>query len=220
MRLLLLEDDFLIGDGLCQGLAIHGFTVDWFKTVTSALSAIKENQYEICLLDLGLPDQDGLVLMAALRRKPYASIPIIALTARDTKQDKIHTLNAGADDYVTKPFDLDELVARMRAQLRRSSQEQDVLLQFGKISLDPIAKQVTLNSVPIILANKEYILIYDLLRHKNHIRSRAQLEQSLYVFDDDTQSNTIEVYIHNLRRKLGSDAIKTIRGMGYTIGDV
>lgn len=220
MRLLLLEDDFLIGDGLCQGLSIHGFTVDWFKTVTSALSAIKENQYEICLLDLGLPDQDGLVLMTALRRKPYASIPIIALTARDTKQDKIHTLNAGADDYVTKPFDLDELVARMRAQLRRSSQEQDVLLQFGNISLDPIAKQVTLNSVPIILANKEYILIYDLLRHKNHIRSRAQLEQSLYVFDDDTQSNTIEVYIHNLRRKLGSDAIKTIRGMGYTIGDV
>jgi DNA-binding response OmpR family regulator len=169
------------------------------------------------VLDLGLPRRDGLSLLKELRARG-SKLPVLILTARDTSEDKVAGLDAGADDYLTKPFDLPELQARLRALVRRASGSAGPVLQHAGIALDPAAKHVSLNGETISLSAREYALLYDLLSHKQHIRTRAQLEESLYAWGEEAESNTVEVYIHHLRKKLGANSIRTVRGLGYQLG--
>lgn len=218
MRILLVEDDSLLGDGLLAGLKLAEHAVDWVKDGHSAHLALQDHHYDACILDLGLPKKDGLSVLRELRARG-SSLPVIILTARDASADKIAGLDAGADDYLTKPFDLQELLARLRALVRRAAGKARPLLSHASVTLDPAAKQVTLNGQTVPLSAREYALLEDLLRHKEHIRTRAQLEESLYAWGEETGSNTVEVYIHHLRKKFGTDFIKTIRGLGYQLGE-
>lgn len=217
MRLLLVEDDELLGDGVRAGLKLADYAVDWVRDGDSARRALLDHAYDACVLDLGLPRRDGLTVLKELRGRG-SRIPVLILTARDTSGDKVAGLDAGADDYLTKPFDLPELHARMRALLRRSGGTASPLLTHEAVTLDPAAQRVTLDGQPVPLSAREYALLHDLMSHKSHIRTRAQLEESLYAWGDETGSNTVEVYIHHLRRKLGPDFIRTVRGMGYQLG--
>ena len=216
MRLLLVEDDALLGDGVRSGLSLSGYAVDWVRDGESAVSAIQAQDYDACVMDIGLPKKDGLSVLRDLRQRGK-TLPVILLTARDTREDKIAGLDSGADDYLTKPFDLEELQARLRALLRRASGSSKPLLEHGKVSLDPAAKKVLLAGEEIILSAREYALLLDLMNHKHQIRTRNQLEESLYAWGEEAGSNTVEVYIHHLRKKLGSDFIRTIRGLGYQL---
>ena len=182
-----------------------------------ALSALTTGEYAACVLDLSLPRLDGIKVLQTLRRQGN-NTPVLILTARDTRESKIEGLDAGADDYLTKPFDLPELLARIRALLRRAAGSGSVQLTYKNVSLDPVARRVSLDGLNITLSAKEYALLYDLISHQNHIRSRADLEQSLYGWGDEVESNAVEVHIHHLRKKLGGDTIKTVRGMGYVMG--
>lgn len=217
MRLLLVEDDELLGDGVRAGLKLADYAVDWVRDGDSARRALLDHAYDACVLDLGLPRRDGLTVLKELRGRG-SRIPVLILTARDTSGDKVAGLDAGADDYLAKPFDLPELHARMRALLRRSGGTAGPLLAHEAVTLDPAAQRVTLDGQPVPLSAREYALLHDLMSHKSHIRTRAQLEESLYAWGDETGSNTVEVYIHHLRRKLGPDFIRTVRGMGYRLG--
>jgi DNA-binding response OmpR family regulator len=174
--------------------------------------------YDACVLDLGLPKKDGLTLLRELRSAGNTT-PVLVLTARDTPADKIAGLDAGADDYLTKPFDLGELQARLRALIRRAAGAASPILEHAGVTLEPAAKRVSRNGEPVALSAREYALLYDLMSHKNQLRTRAQLEESLYAWGEETGSNTIEVYIHHLRKKLGTEMIRTVRGFGYQLGD-
>ena len=218
MRVLLVEDDALLGDGIRAGLRLADYAVDWVRDGESARLALLDHDYDACVLDLGLPKKDGLAVLRDLRARGNP-LPVLVLTARDTAADKIAGLDAGADDYLTKPFDLGELQARMRALLRRAAGAATPLLTHGAIALDPAARRVTLDGQPVKLSAREYALLHDLLSHRNQVRSRAQLEESLYAWGEEAESNTVEVYIHFLRKKLGADSIETVRGFGYRIGD-
>ena len=218
MRILLVEDDALLGDGIRAGLKLADYAVDWVRDGDAARLALLDHDYPACILDLGLPRRDGLSVLKDLRRNGK-QLPVLILTARDTSADKIAGLDAGADDYLTKPFDLLELQARLRALLRRAGGAATPTLAHAGVVLDPASKQVSRNGQPVTLSAREYTLLHDLLRHKAHIRSRSQLEESLYAWGEETGSNTVEVYIHNLRRKLGADFIRTVRGLGYRHGD-
>ncbi|HRF72107.1 MAG TPA: response regulator transcription factor [Accumulibacter sp.] len=218
MRILLVEDDALLGDGIRAGLKLADYAVDWVRDGDAARLALLDHDYHACILDLGLPRRDGLSVLKDLRRNGK-QLPVLILTARDTSADKIAGLDAGADDYLTKPFDLLELQARLRALLRRAGGAAAPTLAHAGVVLDPASKQVSRNGQPVSLSAREYTLLHDLLRHKAHIRSRSQLEESLYSWGEETGSNTVEVYIHNLRRKLGADFIHTVRGLGYRLGD-
>ena len=218
MRVLLVEDDALLGDGIRAGLRLADYAVDWVRDGESARLALLDHDYDACVLDLGLPKKDGLSVLRDLRARG-GSLPVLVLTARDTAADKIAGLDAGADDYLTKPFDLGELQARMRALLRRAAGAATPLLTHGAITLDPAARRVTLAGEPVRLSSREYALLHDLLTHRNQVRSRTQLEESLYAWGEEAESNTVEVYIHHLRKKLGGDAIETVRGFGYRIGE-
>ncbi|HRD92641.1 MAG TPA: response regulator transcription factor [Accumulibacter sp.] len=218
MRILLVEDDALLGDGIRAGLKLADYAVDWVRDGDAARLALLDHDYHACILDLGLPRRDGLSVLRDLRRNGK-QLPVLILTARDTSADKIAGLDAGADDYLTKPFDLLELQARLRALLRRAGGAAAPTLAHAGVVLDPASKQVSRNGQPVSLSAREYTLLHDLLRHKAHIRSRSQLEESLYSWGEETGSNTVEVYIHNLRRKLGADFIHTVRGLGYRLGD-
>ncbi len=218
MRILLVEDDALLGDGIRAGLKLADYAVDWVRDGDAARLALLDHDYHACVLDLGLPRRDGLSVLKDLRRNGK-QLPVLILTARDTSADKIAGLDAGADDYLTKPFDLLELQARLRALLRRAGGAATPTLAHAGVVLDPASKQVSRNGQPVTLSAREYTLLHDLLRHKAHIRSRSQLEESLYAWGEETGSNTVEVYIHNLRRKLGADFIRTVRGLGYRLGD-
>ena len=216
MRLLLVEDDALLGDGTRSGLSLSGYAVDWVKDGESALNAIHTHDYDACIMDIGLPKQDGLSVLRDLRQQGK-TLPVILLTARDAREDKIAGLDNGADDYLTKPFDLEELQARLRALLRRASGASKPLLEHGKVSLDPAAKRVFLAGEEITLSAREYALLLDLMNHKHQIRTRNQLEESLYAWGEEAGSNTVEVYIHHLRKKLGSEFVRTVRGLGYQL---
>lgn len=218
MRVLLAEDDALLGDGIRAGLKLADYAVDWVRDGEMAHLALRDNVYDACVLDLGLPRRDGLSVLKALRERGNA-LPVLILTARDTSTDKIAGLDSGADDYLTKPFDLAELQARLRALLRRTQAASSPTLSHGGVVLDPASKQVTAHGLPVQLSAREYALLHDLLRHRNQTRSRAQLEESLYAWGEETGSNTVEVYVHHLRKKLGTDFIRTVRGFGYKLGD-
>ncbi|EXI65008.1 MAG: Transcriptional regulatory protein QseB [Candidatus Accumulibacter adjunctus] len=218
MRVLLVEDDALLGDGVRAGLKLGGCTVDWVRDGEAARLALLDHAYQACVLDLGLPKRGGLAVLKELRERGN-QLPVLILTARDSSADKIAGLDAGADDYLTKPFDLPELQARLRALLRRAGGTATPTLEHAGVVLDPASKRVTRDGEAVSLSAREYTLLLDLLRHRNHIRTRAQLEESLYSWGEETGSNTVEVYIHHLRKKLGADFIRTVRGLGYQLGD-
>ncbi|HQR03605.1 MAG: response regulator [Proteobacteria bacterium] len=216
MRLLLVEDDALLGDGLRAGLGQAGYAVDWVRDGEAALAALKAGSFGAMVLDLGLPRRDGLSVLQALRARGDAT-PVLVLTARDTVQDRVSGLDAGADDYLIKPFDLDELAARLRALTRRAAGRAAPCVIHGGIVLDPASRQVTRDGAPVELSAREYELLALLLDHAGRVLTRAQLEQSLYGWNHGPESNAVEVHIHHLRRKLGSTLIRTLRGIGYQI---
>lgn len=216
MRLLLVEDDELLGDGVKTGLSQDGYTVDWLKDGESAEAALKTETFDLIVLDLGLPKLSGLHLLQHIRHQGIAT-PVLILTARETIEDRVKGLDSGADDYLTKPFDLDELSARIRALIRRSSGRADVTIQYRNIILDPASHSVTVDGNPIKFPRREFALLQKLLESTGHVLSREQLMQSMYGWDEDVDSNALEVHIHNLRKKLNADYIRTIRGIGYMI---
>lgn len=216
MRILLVEDDPLLGDGLTIGLRQSGFAVDWLKDGHSADLALQSEHFDLMVLDLGLPRLSGMEVLRQARGRGEA-MPILVLTARDSTGDKIAGLDAGADDYLVKPIDLDELTARIRALLRRSVGRAAPMLTVGPLSLDPAAHHVTLDGKPVEIAGREFALLQLLLENAGRVLTRSQIEQSLYGWRDEPDSNALEVHIHHLRKKLGSDRIRTLRGVGYTI---
>lgn len=217
MRILLVEDDALLGDGTRAGLRLAGYAVDWVRDGEAARLALLGHKYDACVLDLGLPRRDGISVLKDLRGRDV-STPVLILTARDTRDEKVGGLDAGADDYLTKPFDLEELQARLRALLRRSSGASGTVLTHGDLALDPAGRRASLAGQALALSAREFALLHDLLAHKGRIRSKAELEESLYAWGEEKESNTVEVYIHHLRKKLGSDFIRTVRGLGYVVG--
>jgi len=216
MRLLLAEDDPQLGDGLTVGLRQDGYAVDWVKDGVAADLALKTENFDLLVLDLGLPKLSGMEVLARLRGRGQ-TLPVLILTARDATGDKIAGLDSGADDYVVKPIDLDELAARVRALARRSAGRASPLLRHGEIELDPAAHRVTLGGVPVELATREFSLLQALLQNAGRVMTRAQLEASLYGWRDEPDSNALEVHIHHLRKKLGANVIKTLRGVGYVM---
>ena len=216
MRLLLVEDDAVLGDAIQTGLSQEKYTTDWVKDGHSAGLALKNETFDLVVLDLGLPQRSGLDVLKDLR-EGNNPIPVLILTARDTVSDRVQGLDTGADDYLTKPFDMDELVARIRALLRRSSGRANPVLIHGNIVLDPASHQVTNNGAVIELSGREFAILQVLLEFSGKVMSRSRLEEELYGWSSDVESNTVEVYIHHLRKKLGSSLIRTIRGVGYMI---
>ncbi|NCT57529.1 MAG: response regulator [Legionella sp.] len=214
MRLLLIEDDELLGDAVKTGLTQFGYVVDWLKDGESARLALKTESFELVILDLSLPTLPGLSLLKNIRQAGNKT-PVIILTARESVEDRIAGLDAGADDYMFKPFDLNELSARIRALIRRSQGRADPLLKYKNITLDPLAHTVLLNNTEINISRREFALLQKLIENAGHALSREQLMQSIYGWDDDVDSNVLEVHIHNLRKKLHADFIRTIRGIGY-----
>jgi two-component system OmpR family response regulator/two-component system response regulator QseB len=228
MRLLLVEDDRLIGDALRSALRLDGHAVDWVRDVASALAALASERFDLVLLDLGLPEDgapggptDGGGGLGVLRwlRARHDATPVIVLTARDGPGDRVAGLDGGADDYLVKPFDLDELGARMRAVQRRHSGRAQTALQHGGVSLDPATRQVTRDGAPLLLSAREFAVLEALMERPGALLSRAQLEDRLYGWGDAVESNAVPVYIHQLRRKLGSGFIRNVRGLGYCVGN-
>lgn len=216
MRLLIAEDDPQLGDGLTVGLRQDGYAVDWVKDGVAADLALKTETYDLLVLDLGLPRLAGMSVLARLRERGQA-LPVLILTARDATGDKIAGLDAGADDYLVKPVSLDELAARVRALARRAAGRAQPLLRHGDLVLDPAAREVTLAGAPVDLSTREFSLLQMLLENAGRVMTRAQLEASLYGWRDEPDSNALEVHIHHLRKKLGAERIKTLRGIGYTL---
>jgi two-component system response regulator QseB len=216
MRILLVEDDELLGDAAKAGLSQYGYTVDWLKDGESAKLALKNESFDLVVLDLGLPKLSGLGLLRDVRASGNPN-PVIILTARDTVEDRVKGLDCGADDYLTKPFDMDELTARVRALIRRSSGRADATIHYRNIELDPAAHSVTLDGEEVNVPRREFALLQKLLENSGHVLSREQLMQSVYGWEEDVDSNALEVHIHNLRKKLNATFIRTIRGVGYMI---
>lgn len=216
MRLLLIEDDTMVGRALRQGLGDAGFTVDWVMDGRAAERALGNGVYDLALLDLGLPGQDGMAVLTGLRTRGNA-IPVLIVTARDAVADRIAGLNAGADDYVLKPFDLDELIARVRALLRRHAGGGSPLLECGQLILDPLKRLVSLKGEPVNLSAREFALLETLMQRPGAVLSREQLEDSIYGWTKEIGSNAVEVHLHKLRRKLGADTIRNVRGVGYKV---
>ncbi|MFA5960157.1 MAG: response regulator [Tatlockia sp.] len=214
MRLLLVEDDELLGDAVKAGLTQFGYVVDWLKDGEAARAAVKSESFELIILDLGLPKVSGLSFLQSIRNEGNTT-PVIILTARETVDDRIKGLDSGADDYMTKPFDLNELSARVRALTRRSQGRADAVLQYRNITLDPAAHSVYVDEVIVNVPRREFALLQKLLENSGQVLSREQLMQSIYGWDEDVDSNALEVHIHNLRKKLNASFIRTIRGVGY-----
>lgn len=216
MRLLLVEDDSMIGASVQKGLRQDGFVVDWVRDGHAAELAAANGVYSLILLDLGLPKKDGLDVLATLRKRGDAT-PVLVLTARDAITDRVKGLDSGADDYLVKPFDLDELAARIRALLRRQAGRAEPVLHHGELALNPSTHEVTLRGQALTLTAREFALLHALLERPGAILSRAQLEERLYGWGGEIESNAVEVYVHSLRKKLGADFIKNVRGVGYMI---
>ncbi|MCU0928924.1 MAG: response regulator transcription factor [Burkholderiaceae bacterium] len=216
MRLLLVEDDPMIGEAVRDGLKLDGYTVDWVRDGVAADAAIAVGDFAAVLLDLGLPRRDGLQVLKTLRARRGA-VPVLVITARDAVADRIAGLDAGADDYLVKPFDLDELGARLRALLRRAAGRPQPIVEHGPVTIDPATREVTVHGRPVAVSAKEYALLVALTERPGIVLSRSQLEDRLYGWGEEVGSNAVEVHVHHLRRKLGDDVIRTVRGMGYTI---
>jgi len=216
MRILLAEDDPMIGAGLCQGLRQDGFTVDWVRDGRAAELALLEKVHDLLLLDLGLPRKQGLEVLAAMRRRGDAR-PVLIITARDAVADRVAGLDAGADDYLVKPFELDELAARIRALLRRGAGRAAAIVAYGGLELDPATRELRAHGKPVALSAREFALLEALLARPGATLSRAQLEEKLYGWNEPVESNAVEVHIHSLRKKLGADTIRNVRGVGWRI---
>jgi two-component system, OmpR family, response regulator QseB len=216
MRVLLVEDDGMIAQGLQTALRQAGFAIDWMRDGKTAAAALETTAFDVVLLDLGLPHRDGIDVLRDLRKRGDAT-PVIILTARDEIQHRIAGLDAGADDYIVKPFDLDEVMARMRSVLRRVAGRGDPSIRHGNLRLDPVSHIVERDGTPVNVSAHEYAVLEALLQRPGAVLSRAQLEDRLYGWNEQIGSNAVEVYIHGLRRKLGSDAIRTLRGVGYFV---
>lgn len=219
MRLLLVEDDEMVGKSLQRGLMQAGFSVDWVRDGAEAEHALALGLHELTILDLGLPKIDGMALLRSLRARGDAR-PVLIATARDTVRDRIAGLDAGADDYVLKPFDLDELIARVRALLRRHAGNAGPLLRCGALALDPVRREVTLDGEAVELSPREFALLEALMQRPGAVLSREKLEESVYGWGAEVASNAIEVHLHHLRRKLGAERIRNVRGVGYRLADV
>ena len=217
-RLLLIVDDDMIGRDVRQGLASAGFAVDWVTDARAAQLSLSTGVYDLAILDLGLPRGDGMELLKDLRQGGD-SMPVLIASARDTVKDRIAGLEAGADDYVLKPFDLDELVARVRALLRRHAGSGSPVLRHGDLALDPVRKEVTLADKVVELSAREFAVLEALMQKPGAVLSRERLEEAVYGWGQEVASNAIEVHLHNLRKKLGSATIKNVRGVGYRIGN-
>lgn len=216
MRILLAEDDLLLGDGIKAGLQQLGFQVDWVRDGEAAERELRTQSYAAAVLDLGLPRKDGLDALAAARRARVTT-PVLVLTARDAVPDRIRGLDTGADDYVVKPVDLHELAARLRALVRRAHGQPQEILAAQDVVLDPASRIVRKAGEPVSLSTREFDLLHTFLLNANHVLTREQLEQHLYSWGQEVESNAVEVHVHNLRRKLGSGLIQTVRGVGYIL---
>jgi DNA-binding response OmpR family regulator len=216
VRLLLVEDDPMIGESLEEGLRGERYAVDWARDGRAAELALEGAPYDLVLLDLGLPRKQGLEVLAAYRKRG-GEAPVLIITARDATRDRVAGLDAGADDYLVKPFDLDELYARVRALLRRGAGRTSPELSFGGVTLNPATHEATRESRPLILSPREFALLEALMDRPGEVVSRAALEEKLYGWNEEVGSNTVEVHIHSLRKKLGAGFIKNVRGVGYKV---
>jgi len=216
MRILLAEDDPLLGDGLRAGLRQLGFVVDWVRDGEAAARELRAQPYAAAVLDLGLPRQDGMEVLAEAR-KAGITVPVLVLTARDAVPDRIRGLDVGADDYVVKPVDLHELAARLRALVRRASGQPQECLSVQDVVLDPAARAVYRAGEPVLLSAREFDLLHTLMLNAGRVLSREQLEQHMYGWGQEVESNAVEVHVHHLRRKLGATLVQTVRGLGYMV---
>ena len=216
MRLLLVEDDVPLAEGIRMALKPEGYTVDWLQDGASALHALAIETFDLVILDLGLPRMDGLQVLQHLRAAANP-VPVLVLTARDATADRIAGLEAGADDYLVKPFDLAELKARLRALLRRSVGRSQPLLEYRGICLDPTSMEVTFGGHPVAMPRKEFLLLHELLAQPGRVLTRDKLQQVLYGWDEEVESNALEVHIHHLRKKFFPELIRTVRGVGYLV---
>ena len=216
MRLLLVEDDSMIGESVEEGLRGENYAVDWVRDGRAAELALSNGVYDLVLLDLGLPKKQGLDVLAGYRKQGPGA-PVLIITARDATTDRVKGLDAGADDYLVKPFDLDELFARVRALLRRRVGRTNPDISFRELTLNPATHDVTLQGRPLHLSAREFALLYALMDRPGEVVSKEQLEEKLYGWNEEVESNTVEVYIHLLRKKLGSGFIKNVRGVGYKV---
>lgn len=216
MRLLLVEDDPMIGEALLAALRAVPYAVDWVRDGALADEALQSEHYDLVLLDLGLPRRDGLDVLRRLRARGD-KVPVLVATARDAVGDRIAGLDAGADDYVVKPYDIDELQARIRALLRRGAGQAGPVYQHMGVTLDPATREASLNGVPVTLSAREWAVLEPLIARPGVVFSRAQLEEKLFSWKDDVSSNAVEVYIHGVRKKLGAGLIQTVRGLGYVV---
>ncbi|MEQ1661805.1 MAG: response regulator [Thiobacillus sp.] len=216
MRILVIEDDRLLGDGLQAGLSQAGYAVDWLRDGEAATSALLTETFAAVVLDLGLPKRDGLSVLQWMRERRDAT-PVLILTARDQLEDRVRGLDLGADDYVLKPFDLDEIAARLRALVRRAHGRTQPVLAWQDITLDPAARSVTRAGQTVELTQREFDLLHLLMENRGRVLTRRSLEEQLYTWNDAVDSNALEVHIHHLRRKLGSGLICTVRGVGYRV---
>jgi DNA-binding response OmpR family regulator len=216
MRLLLIEDDPMIGNGIHTSLRQNGYAVDWVRNGELADTVLATEHFDLVLLDLGLPGKDGIEVLRRLRSKKK-NVPVVIITARDSIEERIKGLDAGADDYVVKPFDLDELAARVRSALRRGAGHADPEIEIMGVRLSPATREVTLHGESIILSAREYAIVEALMLRPGMILSRSQLQDRMYGWGEDVESNTVEVYIHSIRRKLGADFVQNVRGVGYFV---
>lgn len=216
MRLLLIEDDEMLGAAVRTGLEQEGYAVDWVRDGTAALAALRSEPFELAVLDLGLPGLSGLEVLKRARAAGVTT-PVLILTAWDAVADRVAGLDAGADDYLGKPFDLEELAARLRALRRRAHGRSDNAIRHGPLVLDPVERTVTLDGTPVELSAKEFTVLHLLLENAGKVLSRERLEEGVYGWGSEVESNAIEVHIHHLRRKLGRDWIVTVRGVGYLL---
>jgi two-component system OmpR family response regulator len=216
MRLLLVEDDVMIGETVLHVLRAEHYAVDWVRDGSMADQALRSAEYDLVLLDLGLPKRDGIEVLRALRSR-HSKVPVLIATARDGVSDRVAGLDAGADDYVTKPYDTDELLARIRALLRRSAGRAEPAFEHKGVSLNPVTREATVNGEPALLSAREWAVLEALLSRPGMVLSRTQLEEKLFSWKDEVSSNAVEVYIHGVRKKLGNDIIQTVRGLGYLV---
>jgi two-component system response regulator QseB len=216
MRILLVEDDSMIGESVSEGLKSEGYAVDWVRDGQEAETSIAATPYSLVVLDLGLPRRDGIDVLRGIRER-HVDVPVLVMTARDTVRDRIKGLDAGADDYLVKPFDLDELTARARALIRRAAGRAEPVIERGALVINPATREVRWQGAAVAFSAREYALLAALAERPGLVLSRAQLEEKLYGWNEAVGSNAVEVHIHNVRKKLGDGVIRNVRGLGYTL---
>ena len=216
MRLLLVEDDHMIGETVVDVLRAENFAVDWIKDGLAAQAVLRTQTYDLVLLDLALPGKDGIEVLRSLRAAKVR-IPVLVATARDSVEQRIAGLDAGADDYVLKPYDLGELLARVRALLRRAAGRAEPVYEHMGVTINPATREATVNGRPVLLSSREWAVLEPLIARPGAVLSRAQLEEKIFGFDDSIASNAVEVYVHGLRKKLGANLIQNVRGLGYLV---